>query len=375
MKIGILTQPLHDNYGGLLQNYALQQILIKEGHDVKTIDWFFDFRSTREKIVFFIKTWLLSIFNPFFKKVHFLQKSETKELSLRAIEFKENIRRSKRITSRGCLIKLLEEEGFNAIIVGSDQCWRPKYNGPFLGAMFLDFACNNKVKRIAYAASFGTDNWEYSSQDTIKYSKLVKLFDFVSVRESSGIILCQDYLGVDAQLVLDPTMLLDIHYYIDLFKNYPGNRGRHLATYILDKSDTLEECLRGIENKTGLKRKELTPASYNYKDGKDLEKYKKMSVNDWLWYIYYAEMTIVDSFHGTVFSILFNKPFWVIGNERRGMSRFDSLLTLFDLEERKVNINDINATDWNSPINWVKVNNILATKRSDSIKLLFNALK
>ena len=87
-----------------------------------------------------------------------------------------------------------------------------------------------------------------------------------------------------------------------------------------------------------------------------------------------AEMTIVDSFHGMVFSIIFNKPFWVIGNANRGMSRFTSLLKLFHLEDRLLDANHLKDVDINRPIDWASVNAILEQKRNECINLLLTEL-
>lgn len=87
-----------------------------------------------------------------------------------------------------------------------------------------------------------------------------------------------------------------------------------------------------------------------------------------------AEMTIVDSFHGMIFSIIFNKPFWVIGNEGRGMSRFTSLLMVFNLEERLLDADHLDEVDFSKPINWGCVNAILEDKRKESMSLLLNKL-
>ena len=100
-----------------------------------------------------------------------------------------------------------EQFHFDAFVVGSDQVWRPRYNA-YIPNLFLDFTEGMSVKRIAYAASFGTDQWEFSAEQTTISSFLAKKFDIVSVREASGIQLCKQNLGVDAIQVLDPSLLL-----------------------------------------------------------------------------------------------------------------------------------------------------------------------
>lgn len=99
------------------------------------------------------------------------------------------------------------------------------------------------------------------------------------------------------------------------------------------------------------------------------------SVTAWLRAFMDAEMTIVDSFHGMVFSIIFNKPFWVIGNEERGMSRFTSLLKQFQLEDRLLDVNHLDDIDCSKPIDWARVNRILEDNRMKSKALLLDQLK
>ena len=87
-----------------------------------------------------------------------------------------------------------------------------------------------------------------------------------------------------------------------------------------------------------------------------------------------AEMTIVDSFHGMVFSIIFNKPFWAIGNVSRGMSRFTSLLKMFHLEDRLLDADNLDDVDFSKPIDWTMVNGILEKKRRECKSLLHKIL-
>ena len=98
-------------------------------------------------------------------------------------------------------------------------------------------------------------------------------------------------------------------------------------------------------------------------------------VTAWLRAFVDAEMTIVDSFHGMVFSIIFNKPFWVIGNAQRGMSRFTSLLKVFHLEDRLLDTEHLDEVDFSKSIDWVRVNAILEEKRNECKLLLLNKLK
>ena len=88
-----------------------------------------------------------------------------------------------------------------------------------------------------------------------------------------------------------------------------------------------------------------------------------------------AEMVITDSFHGCVFSIIFNKPFWVVGNKERGQARFSSLLSLFKLEDRLISVDDIESINWNTPIDWDSINNTKKEWQDLSLSFLTENLK
>lgn len=264
----------------------------------------------------------------------------------------------------------IKESDFDAIVVGSDQIWRPKYFSQIEHA-YLDFTEGWNIKRVAYATSFGTDEWEYNKRQTKTCSQLIKKFDVVSVREKSGVDLCRDHLTVKAVHVLDPTMLLDDNDYIKLFKeaNTPKSKG-NLLCYILDETLEKTELIERIA-----KERRLTPFRVNSKvenHNAPLAERVQPSVEQWLRGFYDAEYVITDSFHACVFSILFNKPFTVIGNDARGMSRFDSLLNSFGLKERM--ITDSFGFDGDVNIDWQGTMSILNNKRKASNTFLSNIL-
>lgn len=377
MKIGILTQPLQPNYGALLQNYALQQVLIHEGHDVETIDWKVP-TTMRVKIALFRRYVFSMLFPKYFQYLYLPSKKEEQMIRMNINSFVDtNIKHTNTIYSKNGFYKQGIMGKYDAYIVGSDQCWRPCYN-PFLLSMFLDFEKRTEVKRLAYAASFGTGHWEYTPKMTKKCATLAQMFDFISVREDSGVKLCHDYLGVDAFHVLDPTMLLSKEDYINLIKHEPASAGR-LLNYILDPNPLKSAFIQRIAEATSLKSFQILPKYYGETRTKeDIKKHIEdciyPGVTTWLRAFMDSEMTIVDSFHGMVFSIIFNKPFWVIGNEQRGMSRFTSLLKVFQLENRLLNIDNLNDIDINQAIDWNNVNAILEYKRSESKSLLTKQL-
>ena len=381
MKIGILTQPLQTNYGGMLQNYALQQTISRGGHDVETIDWSLPNKSLHYKL-YRIKWSILSfIFPDRFPKLRYqLSGKERKVIQQHTDHFiSAYIHTATPISSKDGFCILYRRGKYDACVVGSDQCWRPCYNA-FLTSMFLDFVKEKNVKRIAYAASFGTDQWEFSQEMTVICASLAKKFDFVSVREDSGVRLCKEHLGVDAVHVLDPTMLLKKEDYISLIKaeKEPQSSGT-LFNYILDPDADKTAFINKVAKEKGLQAFQVLPKCQTETRTKEdvknrIEDCIFPGVTTWLRAFMDAEMTIVDSFHGMVFSIIFNKPFWVIGNAHRGMSRFTSLLKVFHLEERLLDANQLHKVDINRPIDWASVNAILQQKRNECINLLLTQL-
>ena len=340
MRIGILTLPLHTNYGGILQAYALQTVLERMGHEVVVFD-------TPNK-AFLPPLWKLPL--SFSKRIvlKFLGKTnrvfiERYNNKVRSVitqhiqPFVDTYLHRKVIRS----FKDLKQEDYDAIIVGSDQVWRIIYFprlwlGQQIENAYLDFAKNWNIKRIAYAASFGTENWEYDEEQTKKCKNLLRKFDAVSTREVDGVKLCKAKFEVDAHHVLDPTMLLSMDDYMALFQkaNTPKSEGT-LLNYVLDETEEIDCLINKVATD-----KHLVPFAVNnpfeYDDSKPLQQRIKPSVETWLRGFSDAKFVMTDSFHACVFSILFKKQFAVIGNKVRGLSRIESLLECLGIEDRIV---------------------------------------
>ena len=241
-------------------------------------------------------------------------------------------------------------------ITGSDQVWRPCYNT--LSYSFLHFIKNKSVTKIAYAASFGVDFWEYSDMETKECREWVKDFKAVSVREDSGVMLCKNYLNTNAIHVLDPTLLLSKEDYEQLCLDVsPISSKSFVAAYILDLNEEKEKVVRNIAEEKGLGYIIISAE-------KDINK----TVEEWLSIFRDADYIVTDSFHGTVFSIIFQKPFNVILNDKRGGGRFKSMLSLFCLEDRV--IRDGLGSYKTENIDWENIDSILEEWKSKSINFL-----
>ncbi|MFC3679564.1 polysaccharide pyruvyl transferase family protein [Bacterioplanoides pacificum] len=342
MKIAIMTQPLGQNYGGMMQAWALQQVLKRQGHEVITIDRQpdqFGFLYRTARLGYRLAMKMLGK-----RKVPLnLEKDYSYILSNTKSFIANNIVMSEPIDSTVKLKAHFERERYDAVVVGSDQTWRPKYS-PNIENFFLDFLEGIKIKRIAYASSFGVDDWEFNREQTIRCAELAKLFDAISVREDSGVELCRQYLGVDAQHVLDPTLLLNSNEYEQLIgAERLKEKNEGIFTYFLDKTPEKLAIAEQASKETGEKLFSCQAQS-SVSDNHDvnLADLVMPDPRDWLAGFANAKYVLTDSFHGMVFSIVFNKPFYVIPNESRGVSRFDSLLNLIGLNSRKIisNVDD-----------------------------------
>lgn len=400
MKVGILTQPLSNNYGGLLQAYALQTILERMGHRVVILNRRRTFipdvakdafvpstiRFAKNCVKFLMRKPLIKVYHELLPQQGIIANRLT-EIFIVTYHHK-----SPDFSTTESLTAYCSKQGIEAYVVGSDQCWRPLYS-PCLPNYFLDFAKDWDVKRISYAASFGVDSWEYSEEETRTCAPLAQKFDAVSVREESGIALCKEHFGVNAVHVLDPTMLLDTDDYNALVQAFdpkifsiaPEHRvkttldiqGRKLFCYVLDMNARNLDFIQTVSEATG-----LTPVECMPKDYRAQEVFEKCPddctfppVELWLQSFNDAEMVIADSFHGTVFSIIYNKPFWVLGNPGRGMARFHSLLKMFGLEERLVTPEKLSSLDFDAPIDWRVVNARRELLKQKSLSFLKENLK
>ena len=261
-------------------------------------------------------------------------------------------------------------------MAGSDQIWRPKYFGNIEDA-FLAFTSGWNVKRIAYAASFGTDQMEYSYTQLEECSALLKNFDAVSVREASAVAICDEWFDrEDALHVLDPVMLLPPEHYRTIAGQSSSRpcRGKVLS-YILDPDHSKLSVLGRLTGWLGIDSYDACIPDRN----RDIPLKDRVvpSMPQWLSCFADAEFVVTDSFHGCVLAILLHKPFIALGNVSRGMSRIQSLLESFGLEDRIVQgiDPDDDGEYFLSGIDWTEADARLEAMREKSIGFLRAALK
>lgn len=330
MKIAILTLPLHTNYGGILQCYALQTVLERMGHKVQLLT-----RPHRYNYTYYI-IYPLAVCKRLFKRLIL-----GKKVSITMNPYQLVRQHTNRFIHKNIhhyYKKVWDSDiasHFDAIVVGSDQVWRPMYYYRPIEEAFLSFLGDANIKRVAYAASFGVDYCEYTEKQREICSSLLKKFNAVSVRELSGIKLCQECFDTQAIQVLDPTLLLSADYYRALIKKCKTQPLKgNMLVYMLDRTKEKEDFVEYIAQQNGLIPFWMSSEADD--ETLPLEKRIKMPVEQWIRSFDDVEFVLTDSFHGCVFSIIFRKQFLAVGNKERGLSRFRSLLTLFSLQDRLI---------------------------------------
>lgn len=365
MKIGIVTFFKAINYGAMLQAYALMRYLENRGHKVQFVA---HERLMTERI-------------PFWRCFLRLNKRELRNRLSRFFQFE--IVQFADIMPQTCFSRNFNElvdscKSFDAVIVGSDQMWNPMWCAQkYLPLVMLDFV-NPKAKRISYAVSFATDIWPKSCNKELA-GNLLRKFYAISVREESGVDLVREIsMRNDACCLIDPTLLHTESFYrqfIDGSMQSTSSGQPYIFEYVLD-----EWGVGPVIEHVEMAVKELTQTSTIMTDKmppknlcgsllfRHLGVTSKISVAQWIKSVANAKFVITNSFHGTVFAILFHRPFVVMPLEGRMATmncRIMSLLNLLGISSRVVKgrgINDVRIALF-SDLNWADVDKRLCSLR------------
>ena len=386
MKIGIITLwQSNDNYGQQLQCWALQQALLKLGHEPYLIRYDIDGRFNNKKKAFGKKILKSVLLYPLFKKLMRIKKDKVEKRlkSYNATRNKErrfDEFRNVNIIQSNTLYKSLKDlqdnpPQANAYIVGSDQVWAHLLSNYENRVMFLDFG-DARVKRIAYAPSFSMQDYPIELRQELVEN--LSRFNSLSVREKSGENICKKH-GFDVSVVVDPTMLLAKDDYSVLRSNEKHTKYLFLYYLNISKPEEIEwNELKRIANKDGLKVI-ATPAS-GYFPGRELfdgVEYQYATIAQWINLIENAEIVVTTSFHGVVFCILHHTPFIYFplsGKYSRGNNRVIDLCHDLSLSGQiwhpKASLEEM----MNNGINWADVDLKLNNMRNESQNFLYNSL-
>ena len=353
MRIGILNLPLDNNYGGNLQRYALIKVLQNMGYDVEHICLVRKFLPPCYILSkTFIKQGLRKLKNGTNMPIMY-QVREHREYwrNVKAISkfYNAYIPHTRKVFS----YQDIDTSCYDAVIVGSDQVWR-KSMVPYFGLenFFLGFV-PNPIKKIGYGVCIGNYE-EWTNKDKKSLLPLYNRLNALSVREYQSIEFLEQnsFNTPKPQRVLDPTLLLDNNNYNELIinaKTHSLTVGRIFA-YILDSDDQITTDINNEADKRAL---EVYMQNLN----------NSISIEQWIRNIKDSKLVITDSYHGVVFSLIFQKPFIFKGNERRGNVRIDSLLSLFKIDRLH--------TD---EIDYQSVYNILIEERMRSLNFIKHSL-
>jgi hypothetical protein len=381
-KIGVMTHWwTQKNYGQILQAYALQMHLRNSDHNAFLIryDIFKAFKSLKKPLnnklskLFVISSWKKVILK-WLKRLQVWENIRRKNEDRKHPRFFDDFK-NKHLKFSDLVYSSFDELNQNppdadVLIVGSDQVWRhPSQIQPY----FLDFG-SVSTKRIAYAASFGREC--LTKEEINRCPKLLQKFTFVGVREISGIELCKQ-LGVNnAVLVPDPTILLGKEEWLKIAEpsNYFKSGSENIFVYMIGYEDNTKI------HKTAYFLNQNQNTIFVSSDGYDPKSNAFPTIGEWIDLIYQADFVVTNSFHGTVFCLIFNKNFITMtrdGNSSHMNVRIKSLLDKFDLDNRILNIFDSNEIERikNSQINWNRINMIMQTFKSEGKQFLSDALK
>lgn len=272
-------------------------------------------------------------------------------------------------------------------LVGSDQLWKPFLSRPFKQFFFLDFVFNNK-KKIAYATSFGEP---YSGTDEERQISMnnLKRFNAISVRDKLSVNITKKIFNIkNVSQVCDPIFICDLSEYEKLISKSKINKGtQYILAYILDPTIEKGHRLEKLSNDKNIsviiildERQETWKINKEKLHLRGIGKVtvaEMVDLNDFLWYFKNSNSVFTDSFHGTIFSIIFKKPFVTLRNIARGGERFFSLLDPLDLRYRLFdNVNCINEHyDLYDKIDYKIPYLRLKTIKNNSYFWLVNALK
>ncbi|WP_423162762.1 polysaccharide pyruvyl transferase family protein [Stenotrophomonas maltophilia] len=360
-RIGLLTLPLHSNYGGIIQIAALsafvralglQPVLLRKEH--QKAGW---------------KRMVIEVLKRLPGQNIANYRNQYLKLQRHAAFMEAFLPEQSRVSRSPAELRMeCDRLGLDAVVVGSDQVWRLDYidDGAY-DAYFLSFLVGSPIRRVSYAASFGTDRWPDASR-VEDVSRLLAGFQAVSVREDSGQELCADRFGrSDAVHVLDPTLLVDRSFHEEVIATLAPGRGEGgLYAYVLDRSAAKKAIIDAAGQSENLSK--ITIAEPE----NDLEGY--VDLGEWVRRFRDAEFVVTDSYHGMIFSIIFEKQFVAIGNAGRGLTRFKSLLAQLGLEDRLVEVGNERVQLPGAQIDYSRVNRRIAELRMKSRAFLSDAL-
>ena len=395
-KVGIATMTGGANYGNALQNYAVQEILLQLGYEAYTLN-----NSTKNgfpgaakkpislaKKLYpaYIRAYRCGKLNARYgcknqrdctilgkhraKALH----REYQEAKCRRIkkfeDFRKTYLRFDEVVFDAKAFPREHLDGYYAFVCGSDQVWNPDVTGEDL-SYFLNF-CSPETRRISYAPSFGLTSLPEDFAQKVR--RELEQFQFISVREEEGQNLVEQMLHQDAPVVVDPTLLLNRDDWAGLERKHPAAEGEYILYYTVRSSKTLERFCKELAEKKNMK---IIRVGGNMLSGLKnrnprLAYASDIGPREWLYLVHHADCVVTNSFHGTAFSLIFQKDFYVEFSSTAN-SRMENLVRMTGLPSRIVK-DGKNCADADESIDYGDVNTRLQVAREQSWDYLRRAV-
>lgn len=371
-------ESFHNNYGALLQGYALFSVLSSLDYDTKIIRYKGEYKPTKSTLLKNpITRFIKQIGKQILRKENNLGKNNKldKQRKIAFAQFQKDhllFLNKKQWNYRK--LKKNAPLAF-AYVCGSDQIWNPAFRGDWCErGYFLEFV-DDSCKRIAYAPSLGVTKLSKQVQTQIK--PLLQKFNAISTREQAGADLIENTINKHVPVVLDPTLIYDRELWLDLakpVKNLPKN---YILVYHFSDKNCLKESTLTLAQKYNLDVVSIPLNSVGYEDG-----FKNVyaSIEEFIYLIKNAKLVCTDSFHATVFSIIAQTPFLTflrenIGNGDNMNSRIENLLRMTNLTDRIItNNNDLDSKDVFAVV-FNEAHSIIDQEKEKSLSYLKSALE
>ncbi len=365
MKIGVITWFRYENYGTVLQAVAMQKYLASQGYNPQLVNFQLDDTPKKEKKK---KNIIKKIISKF--KVIIIRHKYRSELKDKSISFKRfienNCSLSDFITSNQMYIDICNK--YDCLIFGSDQIWNQNWYHPYYFSNFDEII----TKRISYAPSFGSN--EILDKNELKNA--LNRFQYLSARELQGKKIISQIVNKDAEIVVDPTLLLDSNEWQEFEEKTKETYSNYILCYMLSDNKNHWNAIKKKAKELN-KNIVIIPCSNNsYFKSQNIV--ADCSIGNYLYLIKNADLVITDSFHGTIFSIIYNKMFYTFERHNPKLSsnqnnRIYNVLELVNAQNALIKYNSNVIDDNNITYNELKSNlDILIDKSKNYLK---NALK
>ncbi len=363
-KIGIITLTGYGNYGQKFQNYAVKKIL--SAFDFDSITFIVREPKSIELIYNLNKLFHDIFFNKRWKMVGRYVKSKFNAVVKKDINLKNNKKNNKfknfckKYIGESCIyykkLPIIAKE-FDYFVTGSDQVWSPR-SCRLDSTMFLRFV--DKEKRIPLSPSLGVNKIPYYKKKVFK--KYISDFKHLSVREYEGAKIIKELTGKEANVLLDPTLSLSRADWSEISTKVKNKPKKYILVYVLRSYPECKNIIKDISNKYGL-------PVINVTDYEDFERYD-IGPSEFIDLIKSARLVVTDSYHGTIFSMIYSIPF-VISDNMINDSRFKSLEKEFEIRDRfakNILDNDIFSFDFRN------ISEKIKNKKIKTYKFLEEAL-